>query len=45
MLSVDHNHATGEIRGLLCQACNHAIGKFKDKPELCRKAADYLEGI
>ncbi len=43
MLSVDHCHKTNEVRGLLCQACNHAIGKFKDDPRLCRRAANYLE--
>lgn len=42
-LSVDHDHATGEIRGLLCRDCNHAIGKLKDSPVNLRAAADYIE--
>jgi hypothetical protein len=42
-LCVDHDHATGHIRGLLCHDCNVAIGRLKDNPELCRAAATYLE--
>jgi len=42
-LAVDHDHATGCYRGLLCMNCNMAIGKFRDRPDLLRKAADYLE--
>ena len=42
-LSVDHNHNTGMIRGLLCANCNIGIGKFRDDPEILEKAATYLE--
>jgi predicted lipoprotein with Yx(FWY)xxD motif len=42
-LSVDHNHVTGQIRGLLCNRCNRAMGLFQDDPEILRKAAAYLE--
>lgn len=42
-LVVDHNHKTGEVRRLLCAGCNHGIGRFKDDPELCMRAARYLE--
>ena len=40
---VDHNHETGEIRGLLCFPCNRCIGQMKDDPERLRSAADYVE--
>lgn len=30
-LSIDHNHITGEARGLLCQGCNMAVGIFEKK--------------
>jgi hypothetical protein len=42
-LHVDHNHATNEIRGMLCFDCNTGIGKFKDDPALLSKAIDYLK--
>lgn len=42
-LAVDHDHQTGEVRGLLCSDCNTGIGKLKDDPEVLRNAADYLE--
>lgn len=40
--AVDHNHATGEVRGLLCRSCNHGIGNLKDNPEVLMAAAEYL---
>jgi hypothetical protein len=42
-LHLDHDHVSGEIRGLLCQSCNQAIGHLRDDPGLLRRAADYLE--
>lgn len=41
--SVDHNHDTGKVRGLLCNQCNRALGMFKDSPEILEKALKYLQ--
>jgi hypothetical protein len=40
---VDHDHSTGEVRGLLCRQCNTGIGLLKDSPILCYTAYQYLE--
>lgn len=41
-LAIDHCHATGRVRGLLCNSCNRAIGLLKDSIELAQAAAEYL---
>jgi hypothetical protein len=41
-LSVDHDHDTGEIRGLLCATCNSGLGLFRDEVYLLELAARYL---
>lgn len=41
--AIDHNHATGEFRGVLCRQCNRALGMFKDSPITLRHALEYLE--
>jgi Autographiviridae endonuclease VII len=42
-LHVDHDHETGEIRGLLCFRCNNALGDFEEQYALFQRAADYLD--
>lgn len=42
-LGVDHNHDTGEVRGLLCNNCNRTLGLLKDNPDIFLRAADYLQ--
>ena len=42
-LAVDHDHATGQIRSLLCTRCNIGIGGFRDDPTLLQRALIYLE--
>lgn len=41
-LAIDHDHQTGHIRGVLCNACNLGLGSFRDNEELLIKAAQYL---
>lgn len=41
-LHVDHNHFTGQVRGLLCHGCNTALGGFKENSDLLAKAIEYL---
>jgi hypothetical protein len=41
-LNVDHDHTTGNIRGLLCNSCNLVLGNIDDNQEWLRNAIDYL---
>ncbi len=42
-LHIDHDHLTGQVRGLLCSACNTGLGKFRDSPRMLLAAIGYLE--
>jgi hypothetical protein len=39
---IDHDHVTGQVRGLLCNNCNSGIGMLQDDPEIIATAARYV---
>jgi len=41
-LVLDHNHITGQLRGMVCRSCNLGIGNLKDSADICIKAAGYI---
>ena len=41
-LAVDHNHETGEIRGILCENCNRGIGLLQEDVEILENSIKYL---
>jgi len=44
-LAVDHDHKTGEVRGLLCKRCNRMLGYYRDESNTFARAALYLRTI
>jgi hypothetical protein len=42
-LAVDHCHAAGHVRGLLCGPCNTGLGSFKDSPKFLQTAINYIQ--
>ncbi|WP_079194607.1 endonuclease domain-containing protein [Streptomyces sp. CB02923] len=43
-MHVDHDRRTGKVRDVLCFSCNAALGQFKDRPHVLKRAAEYPEG-
>jgi hypothetical protein len=42
-LSLDHDHATGRLRGAICSNCNLVLGLVQDDPHILAKAIEYLQ--
>ena len=42
-IHIDHNHNTGNLRGILCRFCNTGLGQFKDNIEYLNSAIEYLK--
>jgi hypothetical protein len=43
MLCVDHDHNTGQVRGLLCNRCNRALGHYEASKPRAQEFEKYLE--
>lgn len=41
-LNIDHDHKTGQVRGLLCGKCNTALGLLQEDPHILLRAYEYL---
>lgn len=42
-IAIDHNHVTGEVRGVLCKSCNAGLGQLGDTLEAAKRLVNYLE--
>ena len=42
-MAIDHDHATGKVRGLICYNCNIGLGHFKDSIDTLERAIEYLK--
>ena len=40
--NIDHNHKTGQVRGVLCAECNRALGLLQDNPDTIQGLLNYL---
>ena len=43
--TIDHDHVTGKVRGILCRPCNLGLGNFQDSPVSLERAIAYLQEI
>jgi hypothetical protein len=43
LLSVDHDHKTGKVRGILCNTCNTSLGGFQDDLDIIQNAYNYIK--
>ena len=40
--TVDHCHATGKVRGILCGSCNNMLGRARDSIQILKNSIEYL---